>query len=63
MVVDDVGRAHAPLRRPTAPQGQELRGAEEAGALVLPHAEFFCCGPADMSVHWGDVVMPTSRMG
>ena len=30
MVVDDVAVLTAPLRRPTTPQGQELRGAEEA---------------------------------
>ena len=30
MVVDDVAVLTASLRRPTTPQGQELRGAEEA---------------------------------
>src|SRR5712691_13015656 len=30
MIVDDVTVLTAPLRRPATPQGQELRGAEEA---------------------------------
>lgn len=30
MIVDDVTVLAAPLRRPTAPQSQQVRGAEEA---------------------------------
>ena len=35
MIVDDVAVLAAPLRRPTTPQGQELRGAEEAVEPVV----------------------------
>jgi hypothetical protein len=35
MIVDDVAMLTAPLRRPTTPQGQELRGAEEALEPVI----------------------------